>query len=96
MSGSFCDVDGGGLVENFDQAVVVGVAVAPGDVAADHRGLLAMAGVIRAVEGEVAQRGELGLDPVQPGGVERGVGQLDVVRRRPVTDPLIGLRGQVR
>ena len=72
------------------------MAVPPGDVAADHAGLLAVAGVVGAVEGEVAQRGELGLDPVEPGAVERHVGELDVVRRRPVADPGVGLGGQVR
>ena len=46
--------------------------------------------MVGAVEGEVAQRGELGLDPVQPGRVRRGVGDLDVVRRRPASDgPLL-------
>jgi hypothetical protein len=36
------------------------VTVAPGDVAADHAALLAVVGVVGAVEGEVAKRGELG------------------------------------
>jgi hypothetical protein len=40
------------------------VVVAPDDVAADHAGLLLVGGVIGAVEREVAQRGELGLDAV--------------------------------
>jgi hypothetical protein len=40
------------------------VVVAPDDVAADHAGLLAVAGVVGAVEREMPQRGELGLDPV--------------------------------
>jgi hypothetical protein len=40
------------------------VVVAPDDVAADHAGLLLVAGVVGAVEREVAQRGELRLDPV--------------------------------
>jgi hypothetical protein len=39
-----------------------GVTVAQGDVAADHPGLFGVAGVVGAVEGEVAQRGELGFD----------------------------------
>jgi hypothetical protein len=60
------------------------------DVAADHAGLCAMTVVIGAVEGEVAQRGELGLDPVEPGAVEQHVGEFDVVRRRPVTDAPVG------
>jgi hypothetical protein len=40
--------------------LVVGVIVAPDDVAADHAGLLLAAGVVGAVEREVLQRGELG------------------------------------
>jgi hypothetical protein len=44
-------------------AWIVGVAVSPGDVAADHAGLLGVGAVIGAVEGEVPQRGELCLDP---------------------------------
>jgi hypothetical protein len=39
--------------------LVVGVAVAPDDVAADHAGLLLVAEVVGAVEREVAQGGEL-------------------------------------
>jgi hypothetical protein len=35
--------------------------------------------VVGAVEGEVAQRGELRLDAVEPGAVEGGVGDFDVV-----------------
>lgn len=44
---------------------VVGVAAAPGHAAAAHAPLLA--DVVGAVQGELAQRGELRLDPVQPG-----------------------------
>jgi hypothetical protein len=40
------------------------VVVTPDDVAADHAGPLLVGGVIGAVEGEEAQRGELGLDAV--------------------------------
>jgi hypothetical protein len=40
------------------------VFVAPDDVAADHAALLFVGGVVGAVEGEVPQRGELGLDAV--------------------------------
>ena len=36
------------------------------------------------------------LDPVEPGPVERGVGELDIVRFGPVADPTVLLRGQVR
>jgi hypothetical protein len=57
------------------EALVAGVAVTPGEIAADHAGLLAVGGVVGAVEGEVAQRGELGLDPVQPARIGRGVGR---------------------
>ena len=39
-------------------------------------------GVVGAVEGAVAQRRELRRDPVEPAGVGRGVGQLDVVLPR--------------
>lgn len=64
--------------------------VPPDDVAADH------AGVVGAVQGEVAQGGELGLDAVQPGAAGRCVGELDVVGCGPVSDPGVLLRGQVR
>jgi hypothetical protein len=40
------------------------MVVAPDDVPADHAGLLGVAGVVGAVEGEVAQRGELRFDAV--------------------------------
>ena len=76
-SGNLCPVD------DFAESAVVGVAVPPGDVAADHAGLVVVAGVVGAVQGEVAQRLELGLDPVQPRRIGRGVGQLDVVGCRP-------------
>ena len=68
----------------------MGVPVAPSDVPPDHAGLFGVAGVVGAVKGEVAQRGELRLDSVQPGRVGRHVGELDVVRRRPVPDPGVG------
>ena len=67
----------------------MGVAVAPDDVAADHRCLLSVRAVVGAVEREVAQRLELGLDPIQPRRVRRRVGELDVVRSRPLADTLI-------
>ena len=59
-SGNVCALD------EFAECSVVCVAVAPDDVAADHRCLFTMRGVVGAVEGEVAQRLELGFDPVQP------------------------------
>jgi Dehydratase family len=40
---------------------------APDDVAADHAGLVAVTGVVGAVEGEVAQYGELRLDAIALG-----------------------------
>ena len=54
-SGNVCPGDD--LAESF----VVGVVVAPDDVAADHAGLFTMGGVVGTVEGEVRQRGELRL-----------------------------------
>ncbi len=72
------------------------VAVAPGDVAANRAALLLVGLVVGAVEGEVAKAGELRFDPVQPAGVERHVGELDVVGVGVVTDPGVGLGGQVR
>ena len=74
---------------------VVGVAVAPGDVAADQPGLGGVVGVVGAVEGEVAQGLELRLDAVQPGGVEGRVGELDVVVGGPVADLLALVRAEV-
>lgn len=55
------------------------MTVPPGDVAADHAGLLVVAGVVSAVEGELALGGELGFDPVETGSVEHYVGKLHVV-----------------
>jgi len=46
------------------ESFVVGVVVAPDDVAADHAALFVVAGVVGAVEGEVPQRGELRLHAV--------------------------------
>ena len=54
-----------------------------------------MAGVVGAVEGEVARRLELSLDPIEPGRVGRGVGELDVVGLGPVGDAMVGLGRQV-
>jgi hypothetical protein len=62
------------------------VAVPPGDVAADHAGLLAVAGVVGAVQGEGAQRAALGLDAVEPGGIGGHIGQLGVVGLCPLAD----------
>jgi len=52
--------------------------------------------MIRPVEGEVAQGGELSLDAVEPGGVRRGVGNLDVVGLGPVRDAAAALGAQAR
>ena len=81
-SGNVCPVD------DAAEPFVVGVVVALDDVPADHAALFLVGGVVGAVEREVAQRGELGLDPVQPRRVERHVGELDVVRLRPLPDDL--------
>jgi hypothetical protein len=50
--------------------------VSPDDVPAEHAALLFLGRVVGAVEGEVAQGGELGLNAVEPGAVGRGVGVL--------------------
>ena len=89
-SGNICPVD------DFAEATIAGVAVSPGDVAADHAGLLGVAGVVGAIHGEVAQRGELGFDAVQPGGIGGHIGQLDVVGRSPLADPWVVTGRQVR
>jgi len=52
--------------------------------------------MVGAVQGEVAQSGELGLDAVQPGAVGRCAGELDVVGCGPAANPGVLLRGQVR
>jgi hypothetical protein len=48
-------------VDDAAESFVVGVVVAPDDVAADHLGLIFVGGVVGAVEGEVPQRCELRL-----------------------------------
>jgi len=58
QSGYVCPIDD--VAEPF----VVGVVVAPDDVPAGRVGLFFVAGVVGAVEREVAQRRELGLDAV--------------------------------
>src|SRR3954465_14131594 len=75
-------------------ARVVGVAVAPGDVAADQARLGGVVGGVGAGEREVAQRPELRLDAVQPGRVERRVGELYVVGGRPLAN-LVALHGLI-
>lgn len=55
-----------------------------------------MGAVVSAVEGEVAQSGEVTLDPVEEAGIGRHVGQLQVVGLRPLPDPGVFLGRQVR
>lgn len=50
----------------FPKGLVLGTAVSPGDVAADHSSLSIVRFVICPVEGEVAQSGELSFIPVEP------------------------------
>ncbi len=59
-SGNFC------ALHKRAKCLVIGMAVPPGDVAANHSGLGSVGLVVGAVEGEVAQRAELGLDAVEP------------------------------
>jgi hypothetical protein len=89
MSGNVCAFD------DFAELAVVGVAVPPGDVAPDHASLFVVSGVIGSISREVAQRLELGLDPVEPARVERHVGELDIVGCGPVADSLVFVGGQV-
>jgi hypothetical protein len=51
-------------VDDAAESFIVGVVVAPDDVPADHAGLLLVAGVVGAVECEVAQGRELSLNAV--------------------------------
>ena len=53
----------------MSQFGVVAVVVTPVDVAGDQPGLGVVVGVVGAGEAEVAEAFELGLDPVEPGGV---------------------------
>ena len=52
-SGYVCPVD------HAAEPFVVGMVVAPDDVPANHAGLLFVAGVVSAVQGEITQRREL-------------------------------------
>jgi hypothetical protein len=61
-----CLRQGSGDVDPSDdgaQANIGGVLVPSDDVAADHAALFLVAGVVGAVQREVPQGGELGLDP---------------------------------
>jgi len=73
----------------------VAVAIAPAEVASDGGFLGGVAGVVAAVEGEVADRGELALGPVQPRRVGGRVDQLDVVGRAPRGDLGLAVRSVV-
>ncbi len=75
-----------GATNDVTQFRVIDVGVAPGDVAADQSGLSGVVGVVGAVQAEVAQGLELSLDAIQPRGVVRGVGQLEVVGLGPSPD----------
>ena len=67
------------------------MGVAPFDVVGDEAGLGLVVGVIGAVEAEVAEASELGLDPVEPGTVEGRVGELGVALAQARTSsPLCG------
>lgn len=65
-SSNLCPLDDGRPADDLAQLGVGGVVVSPDDEATDHAALRLVAGVVGAVEREVAQRGELGLDPVEP------------------------------
>src|SRR6185369_2733390 len=54
-----------GPVDDPLESLILGVLVPPDDVAADHGCLGAVVAVVGAVEREVAQGGELGLDAVE-------------------------------
>ncbi|GAA3810665.1 hypothetical protein GCM10022403_050610 [Streptomyces coacervatus] len=61
MIGGWQVLDCVGPAHEGFEALVGGVVVPPDDVAADHAALGLVAGMVGAVEGEVAQGGELGL-----------------------------------
>jgi hypothetical protein len=71
------------LMRRFSLGLLV-LRFVPVDVSADEACLGGVVGVVGAGEREVPQCSELRLDAVQPGGVVRGVGQLDVARGGPV------------
>lgn len=54
------------MPDDLAQLGIGGVVVSPDDELADHAALILGAGVVGAVEREVAQGGELGFDPVEP------------------------------
>ncbi|WP_028182565.1 hypothetical protein [Salinispora arenicola] len=69
--------------------------VAPADVGAEGGVLLGAGAVIGAVEGDVADGGELGLGPVQPGRIREQEHQVDAVGGTPVADLGVLVRGEV-
>jgi hypothetical protein len=72
-----------------------GAGVVPADVSGDGGVLFVVTAMVGAVEREVTQGRELGLDPVQPGAVGRQEDQLDVVVDRPGADVCVFVRGEV-
>lgn len=54
-SRNLCPFDDGGACDDFAESGIGCVCVAPDEVAADHRGLLGVAVVVGAVQGEVAR-----------------------------------------
>ena len=64
-------------------ALRMAMPVTPAEIASDGSLLGSVGGVVTAVESEVAQRGELALDPVQPRGVAGRVDQFDLVISAP-------------
>jgi hypothetical protein len=73
---------------------VFGACVVLADVGGDGGVLLVVGAMIGAVQREVAQGGELGFDPVQPGSVGRQEDELDVVGRGPGQDVRVFVRGK--
>ncbi|WP_155247739.1 hypothetical protein [Salinispora arenicola] len=69
--------------------------VAPADIGAEGGVLLGAGAVIGAVEGDIADGGELGLDPVQPGRIREQEHQVDAVGGTPVADLGVLVRGEV-
>lgn len=57
--------------------------------------MLGVGAVVGTVEGEIAEPGELRLDPDEPARVGGDVGEFDVVRGCALADALIELRAQV-
>ena len=65
---------------------VAGVVVAPAQMGVQRAGEHHMVGVVGASEDEGAQRSEVRLDWIGPGGIRRGEVQLDGVPGRPGAD----------